>query len=261
MDRRALLELEEEESGRGREGEGEGGGGGGEGEECGRRDTVRDLYRGAEEKGVGREENFFTVGGHSLLATQVMSRVRKVFGVELPLRVMFEAPTVEELGERVKEARGESGSGGKGPELVAVERGGRMPLSYAQQRLWFMDQLEPESAAYNMPFGVRLRGELKSGGGGVEPEGDGKRHEVLRTRFVEENGAAGAEVEEEVKLGMEEDGSAWVGEEERERAGARDSGGGSEEAFDLGGGRWCGKSGAAGRAGACAAGDDAPHRE
>ena len=67
-----------------------------------------------KKKEVGREENFFTVGGHSLLATQVISRVRKVFGVELPLRAMFEAPTVEELGERVRQARGESGSGGEG---------------------------------------------------------------------------------------------------------------------------------------------------
>ena len=169
-----------------------------------------------KKKEVGREENFFTVGGHSLLATQVISRVRKVFGVELPLRALFEAPTVEELGERVRQARGESGSGGKGPELVAVERGGRMPLSYAQQRLWFLQQLEPESAAYNMAFGVRLRGELKREAVEWSLNELVKRHEVLRTRFVEENGVAGAEVAEELKLGMEEEDLSGLGEEERE---------------------------------------------
>ena len=78
------------------------------------------------------------------------------------------------------------GEWGKGPELVAVERGGRMPLSYAQQRLWFLEQLEPGSAAYNMPLGVRLRGELKREAVEWSLNELVKRHEVLRTRFVEE---------------------------------------------------------------------------
>ena len=217
VDRRALLELEEEESGRGREGEGEGGGGGGRRGRNAEEEILCGMFAEVlKKKEVGREENFFTVGGHSLLATQVISRVRKVFGVELPLRALFEAPTVEELGERVKQARGESGSGGKGPELVAVERGGRMPLSYAQQRLWFLQQLEPESAAYNMAFGVRLRGELKREAVEWSLNELVKRHEVLRTRFVEENGVAGAEVAEELKLGMEEEDLSGLGEEERE---------------------------------------------
>src|SRR6185369_4734329 len=103
---------------------------------------------------VGVNDNFFELGGHSLLATQVMSRVREAFGIEIALRSLFEQPTIGELAETV-----ELGAGVK--MLSRIERaqreGNTMPLSFAQQRLWFIDQLEPGNPVYNTARGVRLR--------------------------------------------------------------------------------------------------------
>jgi acyl carrier protein len=108
---------------------------------------------------VSRRGNFFALGGHSLLATQVMSRVRSVFGVEVPLRSLFEHPTVQELSAELERAlRGERVE--QAPPLVRVSRERELPLSFAQQRLWFLDQLEPGSAFYNSSKSVRLRGRL-----------------------------------------------------------------------------------------------------
>ncbi|MDQ1558181.1 MAG: hypothetical protein QOD32_1241 [Pyrinomonadaceae bacterium] len=133
---------------------------------------------------VGVDEDFFALGGHSLLATQVISRVRAVFGVEVPLRVMFETPTPEALAaevERLKKKR--DGAATLATELVRADRGDRVPLSFAQQRLWFIDQLEPGNAAYNVPFAVRLTGTLNVAALTDSLSEIVRRHEVLRTSF------------------------------------------------------------------------------
>src|SRR5262249_60040704 len=99
---------------------------------------------------VGIDENFFELGGHSLMATRLASRVRARLGIELQIRYLFESPTVGELVLRLREAT-------KGrPPLVRGQRHELLPLSYAQQRLWFIDQLEGSSAQYNMPQALRL---------------------------------------------------------------------------------------------------------
>ncbi|HVR96627.1 MAG TPA: amino acid adenylation domain-containing protein, partial [Thermoanaerobaculia bacterium] len=133
---------------------------------------------------VGARDDFFALGGHSLLATQVASRIRAVIGVELPLRRLFEAPTVAALALAVHESR----EGRQAPPIVPVPREGDLPLSFAQQRLWLLDQLEPGSAVYNIPLAVRLAGELQPGLLQRVFTGITRRHEALRTTFASREG-------------------------------------------------------------------------
>src|SRR5215469_5565304 len=100
---------------------------------------------------ISIHDNFFALGGHSLLATQVVSRVRNWAQVELPLRAMFETPTVAELALRISHI--ESGARLL-PPVRRVAREQALPLSFAQQRLWFLNQLEPESPFYNIPMAL-----------------------------------------------------------------------------------------------------------
>ncbi len=136
-------------------------------------------------KGVGVQDNFFELGGHSLLATRVMSQVREAFQVEVPLLTLFEAPTVAGLAEAIEGLRQDSRAAA-GP-ILPVPRPGALPLSFAQQRLWFLDQFEPDSCTYNMPYAMRLTGELKVAALEQSLEEIVRRHEALRTRFVIEN--------------------------------------------------------------------------
>ncbi|HEX2187436.1 MAG TPA: AMP-binding protein, partial [Longimicrobiaceae bacterium] len=137
---------------------------------------------------AGLRENFFELGGHSLLATRVVSRVREVFGVELPLRALFEAPTVAALAERVEAAR-RDGAGDPAPPLVPLPRDGApLPASFAQRRLWFIQQMEPRSWAYNMSYPLRLSGALDARALRRALTAVVRRHEALRTTFVERAG-------------------------------------------------------------------------
>ncbi|HEU4884020.1 MAG TPA: amino acid adenylation domain-containing protein, partial [Longimicrobium sp.] len=135
---------------------------------------------------VGVTESFFELGGHSLLATRVVSRVRELFGVELPLRVLFEGPTVAELAVRVEEMR-RAGLPVL-PPVVPVERTGALPLSFAQERLWFIDRLEPGSSVYNIPVAWRLGGALDETALERALGEIVRRHEALRTVFTEADG-------------------------------------------------------------------------
>src|SRR5436305_5074198 len=105
---------------------------------------------------IGVEQSFFDLGGHSLLATRVLARLPPAFGVELPLRRIFERPTVAGLAAAIEAAWGQVEKAPPAPSLLAMAREGRFPLSFGQQRLWFLDQLEPGSPAYNIPVAVRL---------------------------------------------------------------------------------------------------------
>ncbi len=163
--------------------------GGEEGEERRvERSPVEELVAGiwAEVLGlsgwVGSEASFFELGGHSLLATRVMARVAAVFGVELPLRALFEEPTVAGLGGRIETALG-AGGGLEAPPLVRVAREGELPLSFAQERLWFLDQLEA-GAAYNVPLAVRFGEAVEVGALVRALSGVVGRHEALRTVFT-----------------------------------------------------------------------------
>ena len=166
-----------------------------------------------------RQANFFALGGNSLLAAQVVARILDVFHVELPLSVVFECPTFSALATRVSElstsqnkaetaveGRGFSG-GGDGMQiplisLPPVSRQGRIPLSFSQQRLWFLEQVHPGSSINHISMGVRIRGS-------VNPEVLERsvqeiicRHEILRTRFGSERGEGFAEVSCEMVFTM-----------------------------------------------------------
>ncbi|WP_164003012.1 non-ribosomal peptide synthetase, partial [Pyxidicoccus caerfyrddinensis] len=132
---------------------------------------------------IGVHDNFFELGGHSLLATQVISRIRSQLRVELPLRALFEASTVAALAERI-----ESASGTQAPAIIPVPRAGPLPLSFAQQRLWFIDQLQPGSASYNIPIFMRMEGPLDSEALRRSFEELARRHEALRTSFTQQEG-------------------------------------------------------------------------
>jgi amino acid adenylation domain-containing protein len=132
---------------------------------------------------VGIHRNFFDLGGHSLLAIRVIARVREEFSVELPIRSLFESPTVAGLAATIEPAISKPVTTSSIP-LRPVLRQGRFPLSFAQERLWFLDQLEPGGIAYNIPAGVRLRGPVNVTALEQSLQELVARHEILRTTFA-----------------------------------------------------------------------------
>jgi amino acid adenylation domain-containing protein/thioester reductase-like protein len=131
---------------------------------------------------VGVHDNFFELGGHSLIATRMVSRVRAAFGVEMPLRLVFERPQLAALAAAANALRRED-TPAPLPPVGRVARGAPLPLSFAQERLWFLDQLEPRSAAYIVAGALRLRRQLRPGLLAAAFAAIVRRHEVLRTRF------------------------------------------------------------------------------
>jgi non-ribosomal peptide synthetase component F/acyl carrier protein len=136
---------------------------------------------------VGIDEDFFDLGGHSLLATQVISRVREVFQVEVPAQQLFLEPTVEGLATYVDSARS-TGFLHHDLTIKPITDDRNLPLSFAQQRLWFLDQLEPGNRAYNVGMAIRLTGRLKIGVLEQCLNETIRRHQSLRTNFVETDG-------------------------------------------------------------------------
>lgn len=134
---------------------------------------------------VGVQDNFFALGGHSLLATQAVSRLRHSLNIELPIRALFEMPTVEVLAAHLERKASQSGNQQMDAysSIAAVERPENLPLSFAQRRLWFLNRLEKNHDAYNISFALRLQGALSETAVKQSVESIVMRHESLRTSF------------------------------------------------------------------------------
>ncbi|OUS31219.1 hypothetical protein A9Q99_04270 [Gammaproteobacteria bacterium 45_16_T64] len=143
---------------------------------------------------VGVTSDFFELGGHSLLATQCMSRIRDIFEIDLPVKALFSASTIEQLVLRLSD--GKAVSGLTAPKIVRVDREEELPLSFAQQRLWFLNQLETGdseyniSTSYNMPATIRIKGDLNTNALKKAFQALVDRHESLRTSFLVDDGVA-----------------------------------------------------------------------
>ena len=181
---------------------------------------------------VGSFDDFFELGGHSLLATQTVSRLKEAFGVDLPLRVLFECSTVNKLSEWIA-AAGEDQSGLSRIPLVPVSRDRHLPLSFAQQRLWFFDRLMPNSALYNIPTAVRLQGELDMDALEQSLQTIIQRHESLRTTFTDHNGEAVSVIHPEIDWKLERIDLRERSEEMRNEAGLRLAKEEANRPFDL----------------------------
>ena len=141
---------------------------------------------------ISADDNFFDLGGHSLLATQVISRIRRVLDVDLPLRTMFETPTVAGVAARIDQVRGALGStpntDSTQSKIKRIPRDQALPVSFAQQRVWFLDQLDPNNSLYNIPHALRMRGALNVSALERGLNEIMQRHEALRTTFAATKG-------------------------------------------------------------------------
>jgi amino acid adenylation domain-containing protein len=156
---------------------------------------------------IGPDANFFDLGGDSLLATQLVSRLRTRLGIELPISALFEGPTLRQFAQRVRQAP--AAAAAPPPEALVSEQtdrapGQRVPLSFSQERMWFMHELAPDSSAYNIPLALRMRGPLDVAAMQAALNRVIERHEVLRTRFLKTTDGVTGEVTETPRLSIQE---------------------------------------------------------
>ncbi|HET7229444.1 MAG TPA: amino acid adenylation domain-containing protein [Longimicrobium sp.] len=168
---------------------------------------------------VAPDDNFFELGGHSLLAAQVIGRIGSVFGVELPVRTVFEAPRLSQLAAQVDATR-RAGTGAGDP-IVRVPRDGPLPVSFAQERMWFLQQLDPATSLYNMPSPLRIRGRLNVDALRRAYAEVVRRHEPLRTVFTQVDGQPVQRILPSVEVPLPLSDLSHLPEEEREREALR----------------------------------------
>uniref|UniRef100_UPI00124DA0B8 non-ribosomal peptide synthetase n=1 Tax=Gemmobacter serpentinus TaxID=2652247 RepID=UPI00124DA0B8 len=185
---------------------------------------------------VGRQDSFFALGGHSLLATQAMARIRAAFGTDLPLRLMFEARSLASLAREIA-AAGPSGTLALPPlQPRSPDHGPDLPLSFAQQRLWFLDQLEPGNPFYSIPAALRLKGRLDEAALEGTLAALVQRHESLRTTFPLQAGSPVQRIAAEMSVPLHHLDLTDLAPDRIEEEAARLSLAEAQRPFDLGSG-------------------------
>ncbi|WP_204014810.1 non-ribosomal peptide synthetase, partial [Virgisporangium aurantiacum] len=177
----------------------------------------------------GINDNFFDLGGHSLIATRLVSRVRAAFGVELALAAIFEHPHLGALARVIDR----STRGRALPPITRVPRDGDLPLSFAQQRLWFLDRLSPGDTEYVVPVALRLRGRLDTIALGRALNELFARHEVLRTTFTAVDGVPTQVISEPATVPLPITDLSEVGADDREAETQRLMSVDASQPFDL----------------------------
>lgn len=175
---------------------------------------------------VGLEDNFFELGGHSLLATRLTTQIRKRFRVDIPIRTFFEKATLEALADEIVNRLmnnmtlpPEEQQAAEGPEPIPeIDRSSAIPLSFSQQRLWFIDQLEPNNPAYNITGGVRIKGDIEANAIEKALNLLVQRHETLRTTFVAPDGEPYQVIAETLAIPLERLDISDVDPEDRDKA-------------------------------------------
>jgi amino acid adenylation domain-containing protein len=181
---------------------------------------------------VGIHDNFFALGGHSLLATQMLARLNEACKVELPLRSLFEKPTIAELAREIEELIRNAPSL-TAPPIRPVPRSEELPLSFAQQRLWFLDQLEVGSPFYNNPAAVRITGQLDVAALERSLNEIARRHEILRTSFATLDGKPVQVIASSLKLALPVVDLRHLPAHEREQEARRVMKEAAQQPFDL----------------------------
>ncbi len=181
---------------------------------------------------VGVHDGFFDIGGHSLLATQVVSRLREAFGVEIPLRALFEAPTVAGVANRIEAMRRDYPRRGAA-SIESSALVGPLPLSFSQEALWFLDQLAPWQPTFNVTAGLRITGPLDFGALEWSLKELVRRHEALRTSFISVGGTPQQSIEPDVSLSIEMDDLTALALDVREQEAKRRAIDESRRPFDL----------------------------
>ena len=183
--------------------------------------------------GIGVEDNFFEIGGHSLLATQIASRLREHFRLPVAVRTIFEAPTIAEMARRLEVARREE-QGLVSPRIKPVPREHDLPLSFAQERLWVLDQMEPNNPLYNIPRSLRLRGELQVAGLESAVNRNCAPARIATHHLRRERGASGAADCTSPSYSARGSGYFWGSREIARRESADDCHGGGETTIQPG---------------------------
>jgi len=184
---------------------------------------------------VGVHDDFFALGGHSLLLIQVSSRLRKALRVELPLRTFFELPTIAGLARAVEVERADRAPREAGPAIIPAPAGAPLPLSFAQQRLWLIEQLDPGNTGYLIRRAYRLTGPLRADFLRQAVQGVAARHASLRTRFLPSDGGALQEIlpPERVTVPFEQLDLTSLPPEQREAEASRLAATEAQRPFDL----------------------------